>query len=105
MVRPGINYRAVRAYNRIYAPIAERQWFGSQCDYAIDYGEWSTRAHAHISETIEERIADYVGNRFGLTGEELRNMVWEADNIHNDCYFARKLGDRIGLVDVQDRVG
>lgn len=95
---PKLNYRAIRAYNKIYAPIAKRQWFGSQCDYQVDFGEWSSSAYYHISETIEERIAEYVGARFGLSAEELRHQVWIADNIHNDCYFARKLGERVGLV-------
>lgn len=100
-VIPKLNYRAIRAYNKIYAPIAKRQWFGSQCDYQVDFGEWSSSAYYHISETIEERIAEYVGARFGLSAEELRHQVWIADNIHNDCYFARKLGERVGLVSVQ----
>lgn len=101
-----INYRAVRSYVKIYEPIARRQWFGRQEAQTVKrFAEWSDRAHAHISEVIEERIADYVGIRFGLTGEELLHQVWLADNIHSDFYWNAKLGNKIGLVEAEKRVG
>ena len=78
---------AIKAFNRIMAPIAEQMAQGAACDHEFDGGEWSDAASAREAERVEEAVAFRVGQRFGLSTEQMLNAVWVSSHIEQDCFM------------------
>ena len=68
--------RAVRAFNRVMAPICERQSKAAHMDAGFDGGEWSSGWHAAQMEAEELAVARRVGARFGVKGRKLLTASW-----------------------------
>lgn len=70
-----INHTAVRAFLRIWAPIAERFEMGRAADHAIDAGEWSDAASSDMECAAFNECLDKVAPRFNLTAHDLWQQV------------------------------
>lgn len=91
-----INYKAVRCFNRMYAPVAKRQLLGAQRLGMYD-NKLSRTFLAQITEGTERRIARIVAFRFGITLETLMREIWEADTLYHDYYLRHKLDKMVGF--------
>ena len=81
-----VNYRAVRAFNRLWAPIAEALEVGAACDRGFDGGEWSDSASANTWQREFLALVDRVARRFGLRAQELENALEEAHHTEWRCF-------------------
>jgi hypothetical protein len=84
------NYPAVRAFNRVFAPIARGIVQQACVDAQFDGGEWSGAIHANLFREAELHIAYRVGYRFGLTARQLLAQV-EAAIYHEHQMFMEHL--------------
>lgn len=68
-------FPAVRALDRIWAPIAARYQEGREADHAIDCGEFSS------GPSWDDELSDFddaiarVAHRFGISAESLQSAV------------------------------
>lgn len=79
-----INHAAVRAMNKIMAPLireADEQYFR---DREQGHGEVSSTIYAELNK-IEEYHAGAVGKRFGLRGDEVLRQVEVASYSERDA--------------------
>jgi len=63
--------QAVRAFHRIWEPIATDLDIGAAADHQFDGGEWSDAASCEIHQEIREKLLEAVAGRFGLTSAQL----------------------------------
>jgi hypothetical protein len=73
------NMTAVRAYNKVWGPLARSMSEAEECDAHFDGGEWSGPAWGRIWEEQEDRVRKLVAERFGITPQQLEQSVREAD--------------------------
>jgi hypothetical protein len=82
-------WAAVRAYRAALRHRAEEQKemeMIEACDHQFDAGEWSDGAWSHVWEAYFMGIATRVGQRFGLTGEQVQYAAHMAEEIETDCW-------------------
>jgi len=79
-----INYPAVRAFTRAWAPIAESHAEGAQADAGFDAGEFSGPAHATLEHDAYWAALERVAERFRLTVVMLDRMCYAAGMIELD---------------------
>lgn len=82
-----INYAAVRAFRKVFAPIEFSLAVGREADAGFDAGEWSGPAHSRIEEQEHAECVARVAARFGMTAEELDHDVCHACHIEDDCFY------------------
>lgn len=82
-----VNWQAVRAFNRVMAPIQQGMDLQHHYDRHFDGGEWSDPAHAELQEKMALSVADKVGARFDIMGMELLMMIDVANHVNNDALF------------------
>jgi len=82
-----INYTAVRSFNKVFAPRSHELCMAADADAKFDGGEFSASFHAEQYESEELRIASEVGAHFGLSGEELYEMVMRYEHEQSNIFF------------------
>jgi len=79
---------AIRAFRRVWAPIAVQLDIASAADAQFDGGEWSDAASARTEERVHAEALARVAARFGLTAAELEYGVEVAFEKEYDRFFA-----------------
>lgn len=80
---------AVRAFERIWEPIASALDEAERADAGFDGGEWSGPAHANIYDREYRRILALVAGRFGMDEDGLDLALqhyWAGDYRPNRGY-------------------
>lgn len=67
--------RAVRAFRRVYDPIAKLRCEATEADAGFDGGEFSRGWHAAASVNEYNRTLARVAHRFGMRARQLHNAV------------------------------
>lgn len=70
--------RAVRAFRRVYNPIAKLRCEATEADAGFDGGEFSRGWHAAASVNEYNRTLARVAHRFGMRARQLHNAVCNA---------------------------
>jgi len=72
---------AVRAFDKVWAPVAASYDAGREADYAIDCGEWGAAA-SDASEGAEyDECVARVAQRFGVPQRELQMAIGYRDGL------------------------
>lgn len=67
---------AVRAFNKIFNPIAANICMGAELDRGFDGGEFSGAAHDGYFEFEWNRVLGYVAERFQVEPNELADEMY-----------------------------
>ena len=78
-----INYVAVRAFRKVWEPIAAEHELAAEMDAGFDAGEWSGPAHANLECAAYEACLHRVAAKFNLSATVLGNQLCEAE--YNEC--------------------
>lgn len=70
-----INMPAIRAFRRVWYPLAEDHMLAAHYDKGFDGGEFSGPAHATAEDKDRQRVLAMVAGRFGLTPDQLYEMI------------------------------
>lgn len=82
-----LNYPAIRAFIRVWNPIADELEEGARIDAGFDGGEFSGPANARYASYEHEKVCRQIAERFGMTGDELSLQVWVYDNEQQDRFY------------------
>lgn len=85
-----LNYPAIRAFKRVWAPIAEGFAIAADADRAIDGGEWSGPASANAQLRAYYDYLAPVARRFGMTIQQLESQIQQADYRELECMMKRQ---------------
>lgn len=92
-----INYPAVRAFNRVWNPIAHDLGMIEEADRGFDGGEFSGSFHNDQWSREYARVLALVGSRFDVKADALDEMVMDADWIENEKWVESYLGEIMKL--------
>lgn len=84
---------AVRAFNRVFDPIAAAINFGYEMASQYDGGEFIGEAYEREFEDQFKRVGEMVATRFNTTYDELTNAVYLDQNGFNHPHMHDPLGD------------
>ena len=78
-----MNKVAVRAFHRVWFPIAASIAMGAEADAGFDGGEFSVEAHYHAEMQAYLDTLEMVANRFGMGVVDLSNDVCAMEASHD----------------------
>jgi hypothetical protein len=82
---------AVRAFTRLFTPIAQAQSMAEACDAHYDGGEWSGPAHDRIYNDLWNNCCYRTARRFRIPPTRLAHMILTAGYHEEQCaYNARR---------------
>jgi hypothetical protein len=94
---PAFNMLAVRALRKAWHPHSVSHRTGAEADAGFDAGEWSGPAHARMEEDHYDAVLASVAARFDLTPCQLRNMVFESEDVELRALQNARLSPRLRL--------
>lgn len=75
-----VDFRAVRAFDRIIGPKFHSLFLAEEADAGFDGGEFSGPAHGEDVDSVINEVAQTVATCFGYTRGEVLEMVDIADH-------------------------
>jgi hypothetical protein len=82
-----INWLMVRAFNRVWNPIAEQLSILEECDAQFDGGEWSGPSNANHEQWVYGECIASVAMRFQIDPASLNEMLELAAHVSHDRFM------------------